>query len=124
MSHVSVYFIQAGGRRGNVKIGIAADIRKRLESLRTGNADDLELIFEQEFETRSEALIGERGWHGFFSDLRIGSSEWFRWSPDIADAIALLLRIEEGFYGEDAIVRMELVRNESGVQLRPARSAP
>jgi hypothetical protein len=86
-----VYFIQAGGDRGPVKIGYSRDVRKRLETLSTGSPQVLALLGAIACGPGAcfDAPTAERMLHHRFSALRIDGSEWFRWSQELVDALAL-----------------------------------
>lgn len=79
-----VYFVRAGSD-GPVKIGHTVDVEKRISGLQTGCPQKLELlgVIECEHARSREAELHER-----FASLRIERSEWFRWSPGIADVIS------------------------------------
>lgn len=69
-----VYFIRDG--RGNIKIGVANDIGKRLKALQTANADKLEMFFAINVDDKYEAYRIERALHNKFkNDHKHG--EWF-----------------------------------------------
>lgn len=78
-----VYFVQAG-TDGPVKIGKANDVEKRIAELQTGCPHKLELLVTVEC---ADALAKESEFHQQFASLRIDRSEWFRWSPALADAM-------------------------------------
>lgn len=79
-----VYFIQSGPG-GPVKIGHTVDVEKRLASLQTGCPDKLDVLGVIKCDN---GRAKETELHRRFTDLRINHSEWFRWSPTLADAIA------------------------------------
>lgn len=79
-----VYFVQAGGDGGAIKIGYTNDVEKRLGTLRTGNHLPLRLLAALEHLSASTV---EAGLHRAFSDLRM-EGEWFRCDDRILDAIA------------------------------------
>jgi hypothetical protein len=71
---MAVYFIQAGGPNGPVKIGKADDPIQRLRDLQVGNHEPLRLIHVVRGGVEREADI-----HGMFKPLS-GRKEWFRFS--------------------------------------------
>ncbi len=77
-----VYFIQAGS--GAIKIGIAANVSRRLVELQVGNHDPLRVL---------TVLDGGRGaereYHARFAQHRL-RGEWFAPHPDILAEIARL----------------------------------
>lgn len=73
----SVYFIQAGGDGGFIKIGYAYDVLKRLENLRTGNALQLKILVTLPGGRDLEIQLHER-----FAEHR-ENREWFRPHEDI-----------------------------------------
>lgn len=66
-----VYFIQAG-KRGPIKIGVATNVRKRLDALQTGSPYRLRLRA-----TVPGDLYTEGAYHRMFSEHRM-SGEWFK----------------------------------------------
>lgn len=75
-----LYFIECPG--GRIKIGRAKDPYKRLRTLQTGHADELEML----------AVITGRGyeekvWHWAFCDSEI-KGEWFQFTDELDWAIA------------------------------------
>jgi hypothetical protein len=79
-----VYFVQAGAR-GPIKIGFTWNVKRRMDALQTGCPRKLILLGTIECENAQDR---EAELHRRFADLRIDRSEWFRWSPALADAIA------------------------------------
>lgn len=73
---VKVYLIQAGGKKGAVKIGVAKDVHRRLSQLQTGNHLPLNLIAFIPCENRSEAEKLERWLHYKLRRFNI-QGEWF-----------------------------------------------
>lgn len=74
---MAVYFLRQGVT-GNVKIGFASDITKRVKQLQTGQAQRL-LIMRL---VAGETVADEKALHRRFSHLSIGG-EWFRFHPDM-----------------------------------------
>lgn len=74
----SVYFIR-NDRTSSIKIGVAADPRKRVSELQTGSDGSLELIH-----TEPGGAARERELHARFSEDRI-QGEWFRASEDLVE---------------------------------------
>lgn len=74
-----VYFISAGDA---VKIGKAANPKRRLAQLRSGNLHQLEMLGAMKAERNTESEI-----HRMFDDSRI-NGEWFRLTPEIRQFIA------------------------------------
>ena len=70
-----LYFIQAGGRRGPIKIGHSISVKARLDSLQCGNPQPLRVLCARDFEGHERAL--ESWWHRVFAEDRI-RGEWFR----------------------------------------------
>ena len=88
----SVYFIQAGGETGPIKIGNSSNVDKRMDSLRTGNHLPLTLLGA--FPCHRAATV-ERELHAALDDLRL-EGEWFAFSTRIMDII-------DAFAGEASI---------------------
>lgn len=76
-----VYLIQAAN--GLVKIGIAGDVHKRLNSLNTASPVELSIIF---YFKPKDAAITENYLHGVFMDRRV-KGEWFNLSNEDIDWI-------------------------------------
>src|SRR5262245_48408046 len=78
-----LYFIKAGAR---IKIGIAADIGRRVRQLQTGCPEPLELL---------GTIPGSRGvercWHRRWAQIRTGG-EWFKATPELLEEIDRTLR--------------------------------
>jgi predicted GIY-YIG superfamily endonuclease len=72
---VYVYFIQAG-KRGPVKIGVATDVEKRLESLQTGNHQELHIRTLIVCDEKNHAFETEKKFHRRFKHFHI-RGEWF-----------------------------------------------
>lgn len=71
-----LYFLRAGNR-GAIKIGIAKDVKKRIDELQVGNAFQLNLLATIPCDCRDQALELERRIHAFFKRQRI-RGEWFQ----------------------------------------------
>jgi hypothetical protein len=86
---MAVYFIQAGGPEGPVKIGKAGNPLDRLSDLQVGNHEPLELIHVVHGGLEREAAI-----HSMFEPL-LGRKEWFYFDqkmlrvPEFQDAAPL-----------------------------------
>lgn len=72
-----VYFIQAGGVRGPVKIGSAENFAARMHELQTGNAARLYVLGGHLLAGRSARLRLEHSIHRQFAYSRI-RGEWFK----------------------------------------------
>lgn len=81
---MNVYFVRAGNR-GAIKIGIADDVQKRLDTLQVGNAFKLNLVASIPCPSRKAALHLEGRLHRFFSKQRI-RGEWFQGNIDFRKA--------------------------------------
>lgn len=89
----SVYFVQqitpAGD--GPIKIGVSADVQKRLRQLRTGVPHDLALLATMQGDDTTEY-----GFHVRFAADRISPrAEWFRPSPELLAFIASVTATSE-----------------------------
>ena len=82
-----LYFIQAGGAAGPVKIGHSRNVAKRLEQLQTGNPAPLRLVAACPLEDAAER---ERDLHWFLSDDRL-EGEWFAASELLRNIIVTTL---------------------------------
>lgn len=71
-----VYFVRAGNR-GAIKIGVAKDIKKRVDELQVGNAFRLNVIASIPCDCREQAFDLEKKIHRFFRRQRI-RGEWFQ----------------------------------------------
>lgn len=93
-----VYFVQAGGIAGPVKIGIAADPESRLVDMQIGNHEALVLL---------AAVPGsaprEKDLHRRFAAGRV-RGEWFAWdTPGLAQEIAHAIDEEIAFEYADRL---------------------
>ena len=79
----NIYFIREKGT-GNIKIGSAVDVDRRLSQLQTGNSDKLEVI--DVIEDVSGTV--EKEIHDRLSEYRL-DGEWF--SPNIEDKLYLAM---------------------------------
>lgn len=79
-----VYFIQAGAG-GPIKIGLAADVAKRLAALQVGNPHKLSILGV----IRCDAADIEASLHRMYRAERL-SGEWFNPTPDLLDVIKRL----------------------------------
>jgi hypothetical protein len=71
---MAVYLIK--DRFGNLKIGVASDVKKRFKNLRTGNPHDLYLV--DSFNTRNRDFTCETRIHNEIKHCRIDDRlEWF-----------------------------------------------
>lgn len=70
-----IYFIQAG-EKGPIKIGVANNVANRLESLQTGNHEELRVIHSFQVSGKSKAFDFERQLHKYFRHKCI-RREWF-----------------------------------------------
>lgn len=78
-----VYFIQAGGTGGPIKIGHSVDVQDRLAKLQTSCPEQLALLGTMKFDTPERAAAFEyRLHHEVFWDLR-KRGEWFNCNPRI-----------------------------------------
>ena len=74
-----VYFIKAetGGSNYPMKIGVAFNIPKRIDAIKTGSAFKLSLISCIEMSSQKQAYDLEQYLHRYFDKLRM-EGEWFR----------------------------------------------
>jgi len=85
-----IYFIQEGSNvigKGRIKIGWSRTPLSRLAALQTGNPDPLYLVW-------TCGINDERYYHGWFSDYRIGTSEWFWPGEKLVDVLKNSYRAE------------------------------
>jgi hypothetical protein len=78
-----IYFIQAGGRDGPIKIGRAKDPLARLADLQVANHERLRLLMTIADNGTLEITLHKR-----FNSLRI-HGEWFRCDGDLEDVLWL-----------------------------------
>lgn len=69
-----VYFITDG--RGNCKVGVASDIKSRLNTLQVGNPDELKLKYVMYFSSIDEAYYMENECHHALTTKNV-RGEWF-----------------------------------------------
>ena len=75
-----VYFVRAGNK-GAIKIGVAANIERRMATMQTGNAFKLNLMARIPCDNRLQAQELEKRIHSFFKRQRI-RGEWFQGNID------------------------------------------
>ena len=75
-----VYFVRAGNR-GAIKIGVARNVKRRLETLQTGNPFELKLLATIPCSDKAKALNLDASIHRFFKSQRI-RGEWFQGNID------------------------------------------
>jgi len=80
-----VYFIRqgAGNGKGPIKIGMASNLERRLNTLQTGNPVELNFIACIPCDSREEARELERKLHDFFRGSKI-RGEWFKGGINMA----------------------------------------
>jgi hypothetical protein len=83
-SSLFVYFVQAAGPGGPIKIGSATDLYKRVSAIQTGNHEEVKLIA---LIRADDARVVEWDWQVRFRHLRI-RFEWFSPGADLLSAIA------------------------------------
>lgn len=74
---MTVYFAQAGGPDGPVKIGVSRNIQMRIRSIQNGCPDDVCVIREIDGGHREEMWL-----HRHFRDCR-KRGEWFDYHPEM-----------------------------------------
>lgn len=72
-----VYFVQAGSKKGPIKIGYATDVDKRISELQVGCPFTLNLIFKLPAKSERHAQSLESWFHDRFQKRRI-RGEWFK----------------------------------------------
>ena len=85
----SLYVLECAGR---VKIGIAANVAKRVEHLQMACPVRINVAHERRFPTRTLARLAERSLHLKHSEVRLWG-EWFE--MDVAVAIAAVIAVEQ-----------------------------
>lgn len=77
----AIYFVQAGGDGGLVKIGFASNLTGRLASMRTDSSVPLAVLG-----SHAGTMADEKAIHRLFSEHR-HRGEWFRPAPAILDYV-------------------------------------
>lgn len=72
-----IYFIQAGSKKGPVKIGYASSVERRLIELQIGSPFTLSLLFKLPAKSEKHAQALERWFHDRFYRRHI-RGEWFK----------------------------------------------
>jgi len=83
----TIYYIQAGGDNGPIKIGYShyrENIERRLKDLQLAHYEELRLLAWHPGGTYEEARI-----HGVFDSYR-KQGEWFECAPELREFIAFL----------------------------------
>jgi predicted GIY-YIG superfamily endonuclease len=73
---MNVYFIRAG-EHGAIKIGVAKNVKARLDQLQTGNHQDLQIIHVIEAKGEAHAFNLEAELHNIYKHENI-RGEWFK----------------------------------------------
>lgn len=81
---MSVYMIQAGDERGPVKIGFAANPKRRLAALQTGHPERLSIL-----RLFDGGKVDEASLHAKFSTFRL-SGEWFSFHESMLVDVGLV----------------------------------
>ena len=71
-----VYIIQTS-ISGNIKIGIASDVKRRIYGIQTSNHEVIKILHCCKYETLSKAKEMESVLHGWFRDHNV-KGEWFK----------------------------------------------
>lgn len=79
----SSFVYAVGDGHGNVKIGVAEDVQKRIRQLQTGNPNRLYLVAFLRLSSRYDADRVEKEAHSSYSQDRV-SGEWFALSDSCA----------------------------------------
>lgn len=87
-SHGCSYVYAIGDGHGNVKIGAADDVRKRIKQLQTGNPSRLYLVAFARLGSRRDADLVERTAHQYNAEDRV-NGEWFSMSDCCAVQVLL-----------------------------------
>lgn len=83
MNEEHIYFAQAGGKTGPVKIGFSWNPAQRLAALQTGNHLPIEIVASFRCENAQSA---ETAIHRYLGDLRM-EGEWFKHDVRITELI-------------------------------------
>jgi len=106
-----IYFIRAGSS-GPIKIGVAVDVDRRLNTLQTGNALQLTIIAKIKCRSKSEAYDKESQLHKMFRKKKI-RGEWFHGNIRL-NQLAELKESERQSIENDFVCResdIELIKN-------------
>ncbi len=88
-----LYFIQAGGIEGPVKIGLSLDVERRIMELQVGNDKQLRLLKSLEIPDKTAKRV-EGEFHYFFRHTGL-RGEWFQPTPFMLRHIDSLI-VERG----------------------------
>lgn len=75
--NTNIYFIRTKDNANLIKIGVAQDVKSRLDTLQTGNHTALELLGSFPVDSQKHGLAIERKLHDLFRYYRV-RGEWFR----------------------------------------------
>jgi hypothetical protein len=107
-----VYFIQ-NSVTGNIKIGRAKDIEKRLKALQSASDCPLRLLFSLDVH---KMVTEERTIHERFKDYRI-IGEWFRFEGELYDYVHELIsnriKSSQEWKIEQEFIRKELIHSNN-----------
>lgn len=77
----NLYFVQEA-ESGNIKIGIARNLKQRLYELQTDNSNKLNLLGSAKFSSELAVRKAEKHLHATFATQRV-RGEWFKTSESL-----------------------------------------
>jgi hypothetical protein len=99
LDRARVYFIQAGGPTGPIKIGMSIHVEGRLKDLQAANPYLLNLLADFPGGRELEVTL-----HNWFGHLRVGG-EWFLCAPELLGTIAAFIAGGEEIEALDHMLR-------------------
>lgn len=86
---MSYVYIIRSGKTGAYKIGVAKNVKRRLESLQIGNPEKMYIIAKIDFKSEAKSYAIEKQLHKIYSRERI-RGEWFNSTIELRRADAYL----------------------------------
>ena len=106
-----LYIIKEVGKRPPVKVGVSANVEKRLATLQTGNPRKLTLIAKIDMGSSKKAYAAEALIHNRFLEQHI-HGEWFNYKLRLKRVIKLLDQGEVPCVIENRHRRNKIIKNE------------
>lgn len=89
--NTNIYFIRTKDNANLIKIGVAQNVKSRLDTLQTGNHSALEIIGSTPIDSHKHALYIEKKIHDLFRYYRV-RGEWFRSAAPLRNFITAITR--------------------------------
>lgn len=103
-----LYLIRSGSR-GPIKIGVAVNVEKRLQSLQVGNPYELTVLVKIDCQSRAKAYETENKLHRIYARKRM-RGEWFDGGINLKEADWVLNcdRLDRAKTDEETAIELDL----------------